>query len=87
MSAVALRQEAPMDRIHELIIAGEPSIAKELWLEIRQSVNGRNNRTYRLDCIRMRVEYLIQQFAASADPRIRSTSEKLQDSLTKFLRA
>jgi len=86
MSAVAVR-ETPMDRIHELVVAGEPLKAKQIWNEIKLTVTGRKNQIYRLDCIRMRLEFVIMQFSRSQDPVIREVATRLEENLNKFLRA
>jgi len=76
-----------MDRIHELVVAGEPLKAKQIWNEIKLTVTGRKNQIYRLDCIRMRLEFVIMQFSRSQDPVIREVATRLEENLNKFLRA
>jgi hypothetical protein len=86
MSVVA--EAVTVEQIHELIIAGEPSRAKEIWLnQIKPTLDGHGMQFYRWQCITMRVEHVINCLSRSKDPRDNAVAARITTSLLLFRRS
>ena len=79
MSAVALRQETPMDRILALFCSCDftPEMARAIKDEIRRTVVGKRNQLTRIADIRDFVKFRIDQSRTVEDPMVEQMARNL----------